>query len=108
MCSVSAPAPVEVEKPVFVRNPYLDEIQQDTKTAAALRRGRSSLVIPANDSIGTAGRGGSKDTGDADSGGGSKALSPISGRGVRGTGVGKFKNATPTYPGGDETDGVQF
>ncbi len=56
MCSVDAPAPVVVPDPVFVRNPFLDEVGQDTKTAAALRRGRSSLVIPENNSIGTSGR----------------------------------------------------
>lgn len=57
MCSVDAPAPVEIEKPTFVRNPFLDDDTSDVRSADALRRGRSSLVIPTNASFG--GRGGS-------------------------------------------------
>lgn len=69
MCSVDAPEPqiIESPKPTFVRNPYLDELDNDVASADALRRGRSSLVIPTNgDGIGFEGRGGS---GSATSGG---------------------------------------
>lgn len=62
MCSVDAPEPqvVEVDKPAFVRNPYLDEADADARSAAALRRGRSSLVIPTEaGQVGFTGRGGS-------------------------------------------------
>ena len=60
MCSVDAPEPqtIEVEKPTFVRNPFLDELDNDARSADALRRGRSSLVIPMGESIGFTGRGG--------------------------------------------------
>lgn len=59
MCSVDAPDPVEIEKPTFVRNPFLDEDTNDVRSATALRRGRSSLVIPTGTGVGFDGRGGS-------------------------------------------------
>jgi hypothetical protein len=89
MCSVDAPKPVEVEKPVFVRNPFLDEAAGDVKTAAALRRGRSSLVIPKNNSIGTSGRG-SETTAAGIIQPNGNSQNPISG-----SGVGTFQNASP-------------
>ncbi len=60
MCfpSVDAPEPIEIEKPVFVRNPFLDEDEQNARSADALRRGRSSLVIPGGTGIGFEGAGG--------------------------------------------------
>lgn len=61
MCSVKAPKPtvIAADKPTFARNPFLDELDGDVATADALRRGRSSLVIPGNnDGIGFEGRGG--------------------------------------------------
>lgn len=60
MCSVDAPAPtiIEADKPTFVRNPFLDDLDGDVASADALRRGRSSLVIPRGDGIGFEGRNG--------------------------------------------------
>lgn len=66
MCSVDAPEPqvIETEKPTFVRNPFLDDADNDARTADALRRGRSSLVIPAEEGVvGFDGRGGSTGAG---------------------------------------------
>ena len=61
MCfgSVQAPEPIEIEKPVFVRNPFLDDEDTKARSADALRRGRSSLVIPTGTGIGFQGAGGS-------------------------------------------------
>jgi len=58
MCSVDAPAPtvIEADKPTLVRNPYLDETDNDVASADALRRGRSSLVIPTGTGLGFSGR----------------------------------------------------
>ena len=61
MCfgQVQAPEPIEIEKPVFVRNPFLDDEDTKARSADALRRGRSSLVIPSGTGIGFEGAGGS-------------------------------------------------
>ena len=61
MCfpSVQTPEPIEVEKPVFVRNPFLDDEDTKARSADALRRGRSSLVIPTGTGIGFQGAGSS-------------------------------------------------
>ncbi len=61
MCfgKVEAPEPIEIEKPVFVRNPFLDDEDDKARSADALRRGRSSLVIPSGTGIGFEGAGGS-------------------------------------------------
>ena len=61
MCfgKVDAPEPIKIEKPVFVRNPFLDADEDDARSANALRRGRSSLVIPTGTGIGFDGPGGS-------------------------------------------------
>lgn len=56
MCAVSSPKPKKIADPVFVRNPFLDEDPTDASSPDALRRGRSSLVIPTDASFG--GRGG--------------------------------------------------
>ncbi|KKK49894.1 hypothetical protein LCGC14_3130450 [marine sediment metagenome] len=60
MCfgNVQAPEPIEIEKPVFVRNPFLDDEDTKARSADALRRGRSSLVIPTGTGIGFEGAGG--------------------------------------------------
>ena len=57
MCfgKVASPEPIKVEKPVFVRNPFLDNPDPNSGSAAGDARNRSSLVIP----IGFEGRGGS-------------------------------------------------
>ncbi len=57
MCfgKVTAPEPIEIEKPVFVRNPFLDEDERNARSADALRKGRSSLVIPGSTGIGFSG-----------------------------------------------------
>lgn len=96
MCSVDAPAPtvIEADKPTFVRNPFLDELDADVASADALRRGRSSLVIPTGDGIGFSGRGGtggSTGTGDPNGNGSSG--------GIGGSGGGPFNPGTPP-PGG--------
>ncbi len=64
MCfgQVSAPEPIKIEKPVFVRNPFLDD-DSDARSADAKRRGRSSLVIPSGTGIGFEGAGGSVEAG---------------------------------------------
>ncbi len=61
MCfgSIEAPEPIEIEKPVFVRNPFLDDEDTKARSADALRRGRQSLVIPTGTGIGFEGAGGS-------------------------------------------------
>ena len=73
MCfpSVKTPEPVEIEKPVFVRNPFLDEDEKSARSASAIRRGRSSLVIPTGKGIGFSGAEGSVEAGAA---GGSNAI----------------------------------
>jgi len=80
MCfgKVEAPEPIEIEKPVFVRNPFLDDEEQDARSAQALRRGRSSLVIPSKTGIGFEGGGGSVAAGAGGSGGipGGSATTP--------------------------------
>ena len=63
MCSVDAPEAVEIDKPTFVHNPFLDDDTSDARSADALRRGRSSLVIPTGQGIGFDGRGGSTSAG---------------------------------------------
>ncbi len=65
MCfgQVAAPEPIKIEKPVFVRNPFLDDDDTDARSADALRRGRSSLVIPSGTGIGFEGAGGSVEAG---------------------------------------------
>ena len=62
---VEAPEPIEIEKPVFVRNPFLDDEDDKAQTADALRRGRGSLVIPSRMGIGFEGAGGSVEAGGA-------------------------------------------
>jgi len=93
MCSVKAPKAAPVQEPVFVRNPYLDEVQQDVNSATALRRGRSSLVIPKNTSIGTTGRG-SEITAAGFVKEQQNSQNPISGGGTssQGPGFGNFDN----------------
>ncbi len=65
MCfpDVSGPEPIKVKKPVYVRNPFLDDEDSDARTADASRRGRSSLVIPSGTSIGFAGAGSTSELG---------------------------------------------
>lgn len=102
MCSVDAPEPqvIEADKPVTVRNPYLDETDRAVAAADALRRGRSSLVIPGNTGIGFAGRGAG---GGATSGGQAQGNSrgPLGNRqagnaGSTGGNTGPFIPGTPT------------
>ncbi len=75
MCfgQVKAPEPIKVEKPVFVRNPFLDN--PDGSGADSMRTGRSSLVIPSGTGIGFEGQGGVGGTG----AGGGLAIGPASG-----------------------------
>jgi hypothetical protein len=103
MCSVDAPAPqvIEADKPVTVRNPYLDETDRAVASADALRRGRSSLVIPTNTGIGFEGRG----AGGAGTSGGTpfgNAAGPIGNRGGS-AGGSSGGNAGPFIRGGDVT-----
>lgn len=98
MCSVDAPAPtvIEADKPTFVRNPFLDELDADVASADALRRGRSSLVIPTGDGIGFSGRGGTgAGTGIGDPNGNGQG--PIGGvaRSGPSSGSGPFNPGTP-------------
>lgn len=96
MCSVDAPEPqvIEADKPVTVRNPYLDETDRAVAAADALRRGRSSLVIPGNTGIGFAGRGAG---GGATSGGQAQGngRGPIGNRGSRAGGGASTPGAAP-------------
>lgn len=86
MCSVDAPEPqvIEADKPVTVRNPYLDETDKAVASADALRRGRSSLVIPTARGIGFEGRSGA---GSATSGGTAfgNSQGPIGKKGKKGS-----------------------
>ena len=58
MCSVDAPEPViqEVKKPTFVRNEYLDALNEDQRKIGALRTGRSQLVVTKPGEVGFSGR----------------------------------------------------
>lgn len=60
MCVASPKAPVapaaKVEKPVFIRNPYLDE--KENKDGVPNRTGRADFLIPLETGIGFEGRGG--------------------------------------------------
>ena len=58
MCSVDAPDPVvqEVKKPTFVRNDYLDALNEDQRKIGALRTGRSQLVVTKPGDVGFSGR----------------------------------------------------
>lgn len=99
MCSVDAPPPVEIEKPTFVRNPFLDENTADERTADALRRGRSSLVIPKGTGIGFEGRGGS--TGGSTGGNpNANARGPLGGNGGGRGGNPNYQNFTGPGDGG--------
>ena len=105
MCfgQVDAPEPVEIKKPVFVRNPFLDDEDDKARTADAMRRGRSSLVIPTGTGIGFSGADGSAEAG---AGGAKSAIGP---GGIAGSGsnsrynVGTYINSPgPGGPGGDD------
>lgn len=82
MCSVDVPEPktVEVDKPVFARNPALDGVENDARTANAMRRGRSSLVIPLGQTgdLGFAGRNDSANR----SAGFTSGTAPVGGSGI--------------------------
>lgn len=96
MCSVKAPKPqvIEQTKPTFVRNPFLDELDADVASADALRRGRSSLVIPGNNNFN--GRGGSGSaTGTGNPNGNS--ANPLGGAGSSGggSGSGPYNSGNP-------------
>lgn len=58
MCSIDAPEPVvqEVKKPTFVRNDYLDSLNEDQRKVGALRTGRSALVVAKPGDVGFSGR----------------------------------------------------
>lgn len=58
MCSVDAPDPVvqEVKKPTFVRNDYLDALNEDQRKIGAMRTGRSQLVVTKPGDVGFSGR----------------------------------------------------
>ncbi len=97
MCfpSVKTPEPIKIEKPVYVRNPFLDDEDDKARTADAMRRGRSSLVIPSGTGIGFEGAGGSVEAGAGGAGG-----APISGPGtIPGSGTTTGEPAGPTTPG---------
>jgi len=94
MCSVDAPPPVEIEKPTFVRNPFLDEDTNDVRSADSLRRGRSSLVIPTDASFD--GRGGTA---------GNTGTGNPNGNGSNGGVGGGGRNAPGAIPAGTRNGG---
>ncbi len=100
MCfgKVEAPEPIKIEKPVFVRNPFLDDDTEDVRSADAMRRGRSSLVIPTGTGIGFEGEGGVA--------GGSAQGNPNNNSrnpnlNIRGSGAGQYQGGAGGGPGGD-------
>lgn len=103
MCSVDAPEPqvVEVDKPAFVRNPYLDDLDNDARSADALRRGRSSLVIPTGvGQVGFSGRGGSAGVSAGGTPNGNSRGPNRSGPGGGGSTGNYSGGSTPAYGGG--------
>lgn len=85
--TIAAPPPPKEEKPIFIRNPYLDE--KENKQGISIRSDRASLTVPLETGIGFEGRGGSG----------------VSSGGTRGGGTGTATGFVPARGSGSLTIG---